>query len=65
MGSGKIGGYILIVLSCLAFALNLVANLLEGKLITSDLILSLIGSVCFFVLGIMLIKKDKIKEEKK
>jgi len=57
----KIFGYILIICSVLAFILNLIANLLESKVITSSFILQAIGSVCFLILGIILIKKSKEK----
>lgn len=52
-------GYILVVLACLGFILALIANLLEGKIITSNFIFTTIASVCFFALGIILIKKGK------
>jgi hypothetical protein len=34
----RISGYILIILACLGFILSLIANLLEGKIITSGFI---------------------------
>jgi len=52
----KTMGYILIILPCLAFILNLIADLLEGKVNTLSLILQTIGTVCLLVLGIRLIK---------
>ncbi len=58
----KIFGYILIVCSVLAFVLNLIADLLEGKVNTLSFILQAIGSVCFLILGIILVKKSKKKD---
>lgn len=58
----KILGYILIILPCLAFVLNLIADILEGKVNTLNFILSIIGTVCFLVVGIIIIRKDKKKQ---
>ena len=56
--NGKIG-YIIVILACLWFILDLIANLLEGKIITSGFIFTIIGTVCFFILGIIMIRKSK------
>jgi uncharacterized membrane protein YeiB len=55
----RISGYILIILACLGFILSLIANLLEGKIITSGFIFTTIGSVCFFILGMIMIRNSK------
>jgi DMSO/TMAO reductase YedYZ heme-binding membrane subunit len=56
----KIMGWILVVCACLAFILDLTANLLESfKTGYLDFALQIVGSICFLLLGIRLIKKGK------
>jgi DMSO/TMAO reductase YedYZ heme-binding membrane subunit len=56
----KIMGWILVACACLAFILDLTANLLESfKTGYLDFALQIVGSICFLLLGIRLIKKGK------